>query len=346
MVSVTCVRIHLNEVQCARACQMIQDGRTQRDVATELGVSQSCIRNIWRRFQDTQSYSRRPGSGRRRSTSERDDRYLRIVARRNPFHSARRVNSQFRQATGIVLSAQTVRNRLHDIGLHARRPHVVPAMTADHRRLRLQWATEHRRWTVNEWSRVLFTDESRFVVDHHDGGIRVWREVGQRYDPQFAAPHNRWGSGSVMVWAGIAANRRTVLHVVQGNMNAQNYRDNVLVPIVVPIANEMRPNFILMDDNARPHRARIITTFLQDHQIDRMEWPAMSPDLNPIENIWAILGTRVRNHDPPISTVPELTRALQREWINIDHVVIRNTVLTMRRRCIECIDVNGASTHY
>ena len=129
-------------------------------------------------------------------------------------------------------------------------------------------------------------------------------------------------------------------------MNAQNYRDNVLVPIVVPIANEMRPNFILMHDNARPHRARIITTFLQDHQIDCMEWPAMSPDLNPIENIWAILGTRVRNHDPPISTVPELTRALQREWTNIDQVVIRNTVLTMRRRCIEWIGVSGASMHY
>ena len=68
MVCVIGVRVHLTEVQCARACQMIQDGRTQRDVATELEVSQSCIRNVWRRFQETQSYRRRRGSGRPRAT--------------------------------------------------------------------------------------------------------------------------------------------------------------------------------------------------------------------------------------------------------------------------------------
>ena len=133
--SVECVRIHLSEVQCARACEMIQNGQTQRQVAMTLGVSQSATRNIWNRFQDTGSYSRRPGTGVWRSTNDRDDRYLHLLVRRNTFYSARRAHIEWRQACGVNVSIQTARNRLHDRGLNARRPHVVPDLTARHRRL-------------------------------------------------------------------------------------------------------------------------------------------------------------------------------------------------------------------
>ena len=115
-------------------------------------------------------------------------------------YSARRAHNEWRQACGVNVRIQTARYRLHDRGLNARRPHVVPDLTARHRRLRLQWAEEHRGWTLNQWGTVLFTDESRFTVDHNDGHVRVWRRQGARYDPQFAVQHNRWGAGSVMVW--------------------------------------------------------------------------------------------------------------------------------------------------
>ena len=57
-------RVHLNSVQAGKVCQMLQDGRTQRDAAVAFGVSQTCIRNIWNRFQDTGSFTSKPGSGR------------------------------------------------------------------------------------------------------------------------------------------------------------------------------------------------------------------------------------------------------------------------------------------
>ena len=129
-------------------------------------------------------------------------------------------------------------------------------------------------------------------------------------------------------------------------MNAANYRDNVLKPIVLPMAAAIGQNFVLMDDNARPHRARIVTTFLEDHHIDRMEWPDMSPDLNPIENIWGILGTRVRGRIQHINSVAELTVALREEWAALDQTVIRNCISSMRRRCVECCNNGGCPTSY
>ena len=89
------VRVHQNKVQCARACQMIQDGRTQCDVATGLGVSQSCIRNVWRRFQETQAYRGQHGSGQPRATTAVNDRYFTLSVRRNPFQSASNILSNY-----------------------------------------------------------------------------------------------------------------------------------------------------------------------------------------------------------------------------------------------------------
>ncbi|GBL86205.1 hypothetical protein AVEN_106238-1 [Araneus ventricosus] len=89
-----------------------------------------------------------------------------------------------------------------------------------------------------------------------------------------------------MVWAGISLGYRTDLHIYRrGSVSAVRYRDEVLDPIVKLYAAVVGPSFVLMDDNARPHRAAIVDNFLESEGIARMEWPAYSPDLNPIENL-------------------------------------------------------------
>ena len=77
----------------------------------------------------------------------------------------------------------------------------------------------HRRWIRAERGMVMFSDESRYNDDHLDGRTRVWRRPGERYTPPCIASHDRWGGGSVMVWAGIWGTGRTDLFNVNGNMN-------------------------------------------------------------------------------------------------------------------------------
>jgi hypothetical protein len=83
------------------------------------------------------------------------------------------LNREFRAASGVRISTQTVRNRLHASGLHARKPAVRPPLTARHRNCRLQFARRHANWVVRRIQPVLFTDESRFCLDFHDGRRRV-----------------------------------------------------------------------------------------------------------------------------------------------------------------------------
>ncbi|KAJ4439727.1 hypothetical protein ANN_07855 [Periplaneta americana] len=86
---------------------------------------------LWRKFQETQSIADR--EGRPRKTTPGQDRYVRLSARRNPIASATTLRHDLREATGVVLSSQTVRNRPHDIGLYARRPLKTPALRPHHR---------------------------------------------------------------------------------------------------------------------------------------------------------------------------------------------------------------------
>ena len=98
-----------------------------------------------------------------------------------------------------------------------------------------------------------------------------------------------------MVWAGLSSMGRMDLHICQGTVTGQYYRDNILDPIVVPFARRHGAGFIFQDDydNARPHRARIVQRHLQQRGIRTLPWPAMSPDYFPIEHLRNILGRRV-----------------------------------------------------
>ena len=116
------------------------------------------------------------------------------------------MNNEFRNGTGERISTQTVRNRLHEFGLNARRPAMGVPLTRQHVQDWLDFARIHVRWTIRDCTTVLFTDESRFCLDFTDKRQLVWRVPKERVDKLDAVEHDRLGKGSVMVWKGINVN--------------------------------------------------------------------------------------------------------------------------------------------
>ena len=169
----------------------------------------------------------------------------------------------------------------------------------------------------------------------------------ERFAPVCVVEHDRFGGGSVMVWAGISAQGKADLHVIDnGTLTALRYVNEILDVYVSPYAGAVGENFILMDDNAHAHRARITDQYLEQATIVRMEWPARSPDLNPIEHAWDMLQTAVSSHPVQPASVQELRQALLEEWDQIPQFKIRRLISSMRRRCQVVIEARGHHTRY
>ena len=238
-------------------------------------------------------------------------------------HLRRRFQTATSSPRQYGISKQTLLRRLRQARqpIRPRRPYVRQALTARHRAARLQWAKRHFRWGRQQWAWVLFSDESRFNLSHHDGRIRVFRRRGERFGDKCLIERDRFGGWSVIVWGGIMGRRNTNLIVVQRNLNTQGYINHILQPEAVPFLQRHGPS-ILMHDNARPHIARICRQFLKRDNVNVLPSPAVSPDMNPIEHIWDYLVRKVRARGN-VHNFRYLENALIQEWNNIPNVVIR-----------------------
>ncbi|GFW58448.1 transposable element Tcb2 transposase [Trichonephila clavipes] len=219
---------------------------------------------FWHQYQSEDSVSRRPVQGRPRATTPAEDRFLALSARRRRTTTVPQLVADHFQASGKRISATTVRNRLHNAGLYARRPVVCVPLNGQQRRNRLCWARERVSWTQQQWASVLFTDESRFTMESDSGRLLIWREQRTRYHQSNTVERHSYRGGGILVWAGISLGGHTDLHVFHGGtVTGLRYRDKILDPYVRPYAAAIGNDFILMDDNARPHRARIVEEYLE-----------------------------------------------------------------------------------
>jgi transposase len=101
-----------------------------------------------------------------------------------------------------------------------------------------------------------------------------------------------------------------------------------------------------MNDNARSHCSRAVTAYLQSEAVTSVPWPAMSPDLNPIEHIWDMLGRRTHAREPPVQNIRQFEAALHREWQQLSQQDIRRLTGGMRRRVEPVIQTRGGYYQY
>ncbi|GFU37102.1 transposable element Tcb2 transposase [Trichonephila clavipes] len=280
----------------------IEEGRKITNVAREFDIAHSVVSRLWKSFKTTGMCCRRRGGGRVRSTTPAEDRYIVLSAKRNRRTTAQQVANQFLAASGKQISRNTVARRFRGGGLYARRPIVCVPLTRQHHTARLQWCREHHNWSEQDWTCVLFSDESRFSLSSDCRHQLIWRESGTAYRPENIQEKDRYPTCSIMVWAGIMINGLTRLHVVaNGTMTGQRYIDEVLLPHV---------------------------------RLFRGAVPARSPDLNPIENVWDTLGRQVASRNYPPSDKNTLIRALTEEWDKLPQQLLDNVVqISMVNEC-------------
>ncbi|GFU14608.1 transposable element Tcb1 transposase [Trichonephila clavipes] len=219
------------------------------------------------------------------------------------------------------------------------------------RRNRTENATQLQRQFLLATGRRVFSQtvhESRFSLECDTRRVLVWRDRGTRYNPAFVHERSQYRRAGWMVWGGISIGGRTDLHIIRnGTLTGRRYADEILLqPHVIPYAGAIGDSFVFQDANARPHRARLVENMLEAETIQRMEWPVCSPDLNPIEHVWDMLGRRIAARPRPPATVRDLEIALLEEWNSIPQSLIDNLIASMANRCAAVLAVRRDHTPY
>nr|CAH7714481.1 unnamed protein product [Callosobruchus chinensis] len=159
---------------------------------------------------------------------------------------------------------------------------------------------------------------------------------------QWPRAHQDW---LLPQWRNVLFSDESRFGLIPGTMTGAYYLENFINAIVQPLLNGIGDQFIFMD-NARPHRTRAVQQALENGNIARWEWPAMSPDMNPIERVWDYVSRAIFNRNNHPRSTQELIVAATEESDNIPQEVINNLIIGMHRRVDASIRSRGANTKY
>ena len=324
-----------------RAVSLFTQGFTYQFIANEYGVHSSTISRLCAKFIENGSIARRPGGGaKRKSTPKEDMMMVRQLKQDNTTCS-----HKIKQDLGLDrISSRTVRRRLAESGEFENGwAETTPFISDKNRKYRLTWCYEHRDWTIEQWRKVLWSDESPFELRCRRR-FRVWRRKTEKYHPKNCkgtVKHDK----KIQVWGCFAAHGVGNLFRVEGILDQHGYH-SILQWQMKPSVNRLFPNkdCIFQQDNDPKHTAHSIRNYLANYEVPTLPWPSQSPDLNPIENLWSILDMKVKDRSP--KNEKQLFEVLQVAWQSLEPELLTKLADSMPNRIEAVIAAKGYSTKY
>ena len=320
-------------------------GYSTRQIVKKLGntVSQTTVVYTIKLYRETGSFKSRSRSGRPRATSAVEDRHTVVKSKRKRLLTAPDQKSELNSTRSTRVSTSTIQRRLREEGLKGRVAAKKPLLRRVNVIKRLNWAKHHRNWTIRKWSKVLFSDESKFEIFSSKRRVYVRRREGERMNAECVVPTVKHGGGSVMVWGCFAGGEVGSLVKIEGILKKEGYH-NILQRHAIPLGKRLvGKGFVLQQDNDPKHSSNLCKNYVmkkeEKKELYNMVWPAQSPDLSPIELLWDELDRKVRIMRP--TSQKHLWECLQKCWKEIPSSTLTKLVKRMPNVCAAVIKAKG-----
>lgn len=317
-----------------------KEGLKVADIAHKTGFDRQFITRWIKKFESGDAIEDQKRSGRPRKRTADVERDVEREMRGKRRRSSRVVSRDLKRRKVADLSYRTVQRAAHNLGLRSYRCTRTSRLTPQHKKMRLKFATTKKR---KDWSTVVFSDEHKF--NRFKRGNPVHDQVWAKSQEEVPGKEvERWGL-TVDVWAGVSSRGKTKLCFYEGGLNAQDYQQilkRALVPATRDWFKDGENVWQLQQDNATAHTAKSTRRFLEQEHIDVVEdWPTKGDDINPIENLWAILDERLE--EKKFKTKKGMKKAIMGIWEKVDHQLLHNLVSSVPDRLRRIIKAKGGS---
>ena len=334
------------DISAVKVGQMIvlrDEKLTERAIAARLNVSRSSVHKCIARCDATGKYSARIRPTRPRVTSKQTDSMIHRLAKANPTISVSAIASEL--PPDNLPSTRTINRRLtNDFKLKSYRAACKPLLTAKNKSDRLAFCRKYQAWSKEDWHKVMFSDEST-VSQYYNYSTNVRRPVGERHNVRYTIRSVKHPQ-AVTFWGTISTQGRGALWLMPPGttINSKVYLD--VLKEKLPLFMELHNCTIFQHDGAPCHQAKIVKQWLTSQKITILDpWPGSSPDLNPIENCWAMVKRKVSKLR--LTSVEDLRSKLKLVWEQqITAEYCCDLIEFMPSRIAAVLETKGCTTKY
>lgn len=285
-------------------------------------------------------------SNRKQSTNKRNTKLspqaIRVI--RKAASTTRSSAAEIKRDNNLNVSVRRVQQILHATPyLRYKQATRAPSLQPHHKRQRMEFAERLLSDDNTVWKRYVFTDEKKFNLDGPDGLSYYWHDL--RKDAEVFSKRQA-GEASVMVWGAITYHGPLQLATVQTTLNAEGYCSLLEDYLEEEAAVALGENWVLVQDNAPVHTANKTKIWLQEHNIVPLNWPAKSPDLNIIENVWGWLARQVYKDGKQYSCRSELARAVHHHWLQMEVQYLQTLYHSFGKRLVQVLKKKGSTISY
>ena len=324
---------------------LLGSGHSVRDIAKRTGVCKSKVSEIAKEYCPNKENLKGGHPEKLTSTDKRAVISLITTGKASTaVEAAKHINSIITNPVSI----QTIRNTLQQDKFKSYVKKKKPYLSPKHRKARLAFAHKYGNWTVEDWKCVIWSDETKVNRFGSDGHRYMWKRPGDPLRDKEVDPTVKFGGGHIMVWGCMGWNGPGILVEVEGKMDATQYVDILKEGLLESIEKLgiPREDFIFQQDNDPKHTSKMAAKWFEGQEINILDWPAQSPDLNPIEHLWHLLKRRILGYERPAAGVWELWERASVEWGKITEEECQRLIESMPRRLGAVIKANGGHTKY
>ncbi|CAK9827571.1 Transposable element Tcb2 transposase [Anthophora retusa] len=324
---------------------LFNEGHSYSSIANIVNRSRFTIRSIIKRFSNIENFVSAVRCGRPEKLSVREKRKIVNIVKEKPTSSASEIAAYINENFNKEVHKITIRRILNKAGYRSRVARRKPTISKINQEKRLKFANDYITKENDFWSTVLFSDESKFNIFQNDGRTLVWRRSNTELDPKNVQNTVKHGGGGVMVWGCMSSSGVGELVFIDNIMDKYVYLDILKNNVRKSVEKlNLGRQFVFQQDNDPKHTAYLVRQWIVFNTPHLLPTPPQSPDLNPIEHLWAHLGKCIKKHN--ITNRQQLKEILTMEWNKISPEITKKLVHSMSDRLRAVINNKGLHTKY